>query len=128
MFIHVTVLIIGNRFAQEERAKKALYEKHVKMTEDKITSQPHCFKFRKGACRKGDKCRFRHDLGLQVPSYNSEADNKAQYEAAVIQQPPGPSLPQKKKAGVTNTLYPAKKAKNALNEQRAKERPWTVQE
>lgn len=116
----------GNRFAQEEKAKTALYEKHVKMTEDKCSSQAPCFKFRKGACRKGDKCRFSHDLGFQAPGYVPETPD---YSDAVIESPSpiAPVLPStKKRPGVTNTLMPAKKAKTNLAHQRARERPWTM--
>ena len=99
------------------------------MTEDQTTSRPPCFKFKKGACRKGKGCRFSHDLGFQPPSraggYSDETSS------AEFPSEPDPSssfgnTSNKRRHGVTNTMLPAKKAKPALDSQRAKERPWTV--
>ena len=97
------------------------------MTEDHTSTRPPCFKFKRGACNKGKGCRFSHDLGFQPLQYqtlNDEAERHPLNEPAIdvladIQQ-------SKKRVGVTNTMLPAKKAKQSLQKQRAHERPWTV--
>lgn len=122
-------MLSGNRFADQEKAERAIFEKHVKMTEDKTSTRPPCFKFRKGACRKGNGCRFSHDLGFQAPMKDSgqPEDSEAGINHESSAQSLVSSMPSnKKRVGVTNTLLPAKKAKQSLNVQRAKERPWTV--
>lgn len=93
------------------------------MTEDRVTSQPPCFKFKKGQCRKGDSCRFRHDLGFQAPGFVAAPDT-TDYSHAVIDHTSSQNV--KKRPGVTNTLFPSKKARPSLDNQRLKERPWTV--
>jgi len=91
------------------------------MTEDKMSSKPPCFKFKKGFCIKGDKCRFSHDLGFQAPNKYQEVE-----EPVVAAAEPGVSgyesthpVSSNKRPGVTNTMMPSKKAKKALDAQRA---------
>lgn len=105
----------------------AKFEKHVRMTDDHTSTRPPCFKFRKGACNKGKGCRFSHDLGFQPLQYQTLNDETERHPL----NEPGSDIPSdvqqsKKRVGVTNTMNPAKKAKQNLEKQRAHERPWTM--
>jgi len=115
--------VFGNKFVEQERAKQAILEKHVKMTEDKTSKRPPCFKFKKGECKKGLNCRYSHELSFQAPKYQTQETTDSHDDGISTESP---AAPKSKRAGVTNTLYPAKKAKGSLDHQRAQERPWTV--
>ncbi|KAL8571531.1 hypothetical protein ACOMHN_056826 [Nucella lapillus] len=59
-----TSSVFVNPFAQAELAKLGILEKHVRLTEaapKKPASKQVCFKFKKGKCFLGEKCRFFHD-------------------------------------------------------------------
>lgn len=59
-----TSSVFVNPFEQAEQAKLGILEKHVRLTEaapKKPASKQVCFKFRKGTCHLGAKCRFFHD-------------------------------------------------------------------
>ncbi|KAK7087249.1 hypothetical protein V1264_021324 [Littorina saxatilis] len=59
-----TCSVFGNPFRQAEQAKLGILEKHVPLTEaapKKPASKQVCFKFKKGLCHLGAKCRFFHD-------------------------------------------------------------------
>lgn len=59
-----TSSVFVNPFQQAEQAKLGILEKHVRLTEAaprKPASKQVCFKFRKGTCHLGTRCRFFHD-------------------------------------------------------------------
>ncbi|XP_067933683.1 uncharacterized protein [Watersipora subatra] len=118
--------VFGNKFANQEKAERAIFEKHVRMTEDQTSSRLLCFKFKRGACQKGKNCRFSHDLGFQAPLKVTEQDAETVESSESNRISEASIISNKKRIGITNTLLPAKKAKKSLDNQRANERPWTV--
>lgn len=61
--------VFSNPFVEAENAKKAILEKHVKMTPSKeettmINGKRICWNYRKGRCRFGHNCKFAHDSDL----------------------------------------------------------------
>ena len=144
-----------NPFLKAEKAKQSVLEKHVKMTnyvEEEETKAKQkkrakdkrklCHKFIKGNCRYGHKCRFSHDLGTKSEKSvqdSSNTDKHANYgnrswheevaDASSLNDDDSymAEAKKKKRPAVTDHLVPPKKAMKALDEQRATERPWTVQ-
>ena len=144
-----------NPFQKAEQAKQSVLEKHVKMTnyvEEEETKEKRkkrakdkrklCHRFIKGNCKYGNKCRFSHDLGPkpedEVSDTCSSTDKHANYgNRSWLEVDKDSSLndddsymteaKRKKRVGVGDHLVPPKKAMNVLEQQRASERPWTVQ-
>ena len=94
--------VFQNPFQKAEDQRKAILEQHVKMTaslqekeEEKKKKLP-CYKFRKGQCHAGDKCRFYHDkqtVSRQEKSEDGEEPQKQTvYAAAPKLLPPEPAL------------------------------------
>ena len=152
--------VFQNPFQKAEDQRKAILEQHVKMTaslqekeEEKKKKLP-CYKFRKGQCHAGDKCRFYHDKqAVSRPEKGDEEGGEKQtvYAAAPKLLPPEPALFQqdapsqsqqrpipeeldddreqrqrKKRVGMASNLVPPKRAMTNLSKQRAEERPWTM--
>ncbi|ESO97259.1 hypothetical protein LOTGIDRAFT_159282 [Lottia gigantea] len=131
-----------NPFKQAELDKQTVLEKHVQMTEKKnIGNRKVCFKFRKGKCNRGKNCRFSHDIDtLRGANRYEDSDNHRNDTGHFLphstEQPfiPEPidedsfsaNKKHKRKIGVSDTLVPPKKAMMSLNDQRNKERPWTL--
>ena len=71
--------VFQNPYQKAEEQRKAILEQHVKMTaslqekEDEKKKRLPCFKFRKGQCHAGDKCRFWHDK--QTVTRHQEKNN-----------------------------------------------------
>ena len=154
--------VFQNPFQKAEDQRKAILEQHVKMTaslqekeEEKKKKLP-CYKFRKGQCHAGDKCRFYHDkqaVSRQEKNDEEGGEKQTVYAAAPQLLPPEPALFQqdapghsqqqqhhvpeeldddreqrqrKKRVGMASNLVPPKRAMTNLSKQRAEERPWTV--
>ncbi|XP_076452392.1 uncharacterized protein LOC143288023 isoform X2 [Babylonia areolata] len=89
-----TSSVFVNPFEQAEQAKLGILEKHVRLTEaapQKPATKQVCFKFKKGKCFLGDKCRFFHDrsnIALGAGS-GSEGSGEAASPVAVQDEGPG---------------------------------------
>ena len=146
-------------YHKAEEAKNSVLEKHVKMTVMDLQKGKRkkqiCYKFRKGNCRFGSKCRFAHDNDdIPSSSSSSQSDNNQEanqatqnsnhsnhqnsnhqsyimgHDQPVVHQDDEDYLSQakkKKRIGTTDTLLPPKKAMKSLDRQRVHERPWTIQ-
>ena len=120
--------------------------RHNKKMKKKI-----CYQFMKGKCRHGKKCKYNHDMGAKAAEEKGAAganeiwpdnvpDNRNLHYGRQSWQEPVDNYDQKdddsymaearrkKRFGVTDTMAPPKKALKILDQQRAVERPWTVQE
>jgi hypothetical protein len=146
--------VFANPFLEAETAKNSILEKHVKMTEDALQDQKSgkpkkqmCYKFKAGKCRFGSKCKYSHDLDnvpgvipvhgdtqgetaghAQTGQANTYYGNPPQNYTPVLEDDDSymAQAKKKRKYGVTDTLQPPKKAKKHLDNQRATERPWTM--
>ncbi|XP_041378309.1 uncharacterized protein LOC121390539 [Gigantopelta aegis] len=142
----IGMTLFTNRYEQAELAKSSILEKHVQMTEkhpERGTRQV-CFKFKKGTCHMGNKCRFFHDQSNIVNHALKKTDEeKFSDQLGHHSLNPGHSVgifthepvdddnylagkKRKKKVGVSNTLVPPKQALLRLEQQRQSERPWTI--
>ncbi|XP_050411220.1 uncharacterized protein LOC126825594 [Patella vulgata] len=132
-----TSSVFINPFKQAELDKQSVLEKHVQMTEKRnLSNKKVCFKFKKGKCYKGKSCRFLHDIDtVRGTVYNSSEDSSNHIPGAAMQrfieEPVDDdnyllNAKRKKRHGVSDHLIPPKKALLSLEEQRSKERPWTM--
>ncbi|XP_044734278.1 uncharacterized protein LOC123296733 [Chrysoperla carnea] len=116
--------IFTNPFIEEENAKQAILEKHVKMVNTRenvktINGKKICWNYRKGRCRFGTKCTFAHDSDLQKTNedIHDEQQNVQQQNVLVKNQIVAPENPilktdnkvKKKRPGLTQGLVPGKK-------------------
>ena len=121
--------VFRNPFEKAEVAQHSILEQHVKMSErrEKRTSKNICYNYKKGKCNFGAKCRFLHDNVQRfaekrtLNTAENCADGKNFDDDSYMSE-----IKRRKRAGITNALLPSKKAKHALDQQRASERPWTV--
>ena len=132
--------VFVNAFKVAEQAKHSILEQHVKMTAEQIKEsrlkKKICYNYQKGKCRFGNKCKYSHGddhiVANRVSSENTESDAEQQVklDRTTNFQPErdddGNLIKRKRRAGVTNNLLPAKKARATLDKQRAQERPWTM--
>jgi len=147
--------VFCNPFVIAEQAKNSILEKHVKMTETKTeltgkkTKKSVCFKFKKGKCHFGKNCKYSHDIESSiavkpldnniVETFPSQAPRGVSDSYFGLGSSFGQPLPpepeddsymsnakKKKRSGMSEHLVPPKKAMRALDAQREKERPWTV--
>ena len=143
----IGMTVFTNRYEQAELAKSSILEKHVQMTEkhpERGTRQI-CFKFKKGKCQMGAKCRFFHDQSniINHALKKVEVDESPDHVRHHSFNHPGHSVgmftpepedddnymagkKRKRKVGVSNNLVPPKQALLRLEQQRQTERPWTV--
>ena len=140
--------VFYNPFLAEEKKKLSVLEKHVQLSTIKEpsaksrTRSKTCFKFLKGKCRYGDKCKFSHadsassaPFGANTkPVLNTPPTNYASQVAGFTvtedeadgwddQQK---RLSKKHRSGVTDSLLPPKRSRAAYEKQQASERPWTM--
>ncbi|XP_025092686.1 uncharacterized protein LOC112563141 [Pomacea canaliculata] len=57
--------VFVNPYEQEELTRLGILEKHVRLTEaapQRPATKQICWKFKKGRCHLGDRCRFFHDM------------------------------------------------------------------
>ena len=88
--------VFQNPFQKAEEQRKSILEQHVKMTaslrekEDDKKKRLPCFKFRRGQCNAGDKCRFYHDKQT-VSRQQQQEKNNADSNAAAVEAGGGES-------------------------------------
>ncbi|XP_029212597.2 uncharacterized protein LOC114976326 [Acropora millepora] len=133
-----TSSIFFNPYLAAEKQKLCALEKHVQLSETKTEegnkrNKQVCFKFQKGRCRQGDKCKFSHGT-VNVPSANLEKSKEpsitpshcnaaASYEPVEDEDSWGPQKKKKKKIGVTDTLVPPRRALEAFAKQKLSGKP-----
>lgn len=132
--------VFTNRFIEEENAKQAMLEKHVKMVNLKdnaktINGKKICWNYRKGRCRFGHNCKYAHDSDLEkseeqlrfekqtqqvilfqsqnMPQANNEEINAIK-EAAIADSK------KRKRPGLTEGIVPGKRVMNNYFNQKHK--------
>lgn len=136
-----TSSVFFNPFLAEEKKKLSALEKHVQLSEGKSEEDKHkskkiCFKFQKGRCRLGDRCKFSHGLAAnELP--NSEPEKPREPSLAPSFSTTGTRYEpdeeeeaweqknKKRKSGVTDSLVPPKRAMAAYEKQRLNDKPWS---
>jgi hypothetical protein len=136
--------VFSNPFVEAENAKKAILEKHVKMTPTKdeikmINGKKICWNFRKGRCRFGHNCKFAHDSDLhrsgaeaqesgnqndQVPLHNQIVPTVDE-ETEVENDSTSTQIIRKKRPGLTAGLVPGKKVMKLYKKQSSQDTGWT---
>nr|CAD7202983.1 unnamed protein product [Timema douglasi] len=110
--------VFSNPFIEAEKAKKAILEKHVKMTPTQehvksINGKKICWNFRKGRCRFGHTCKFAHDSDLHQGGEEGDATSvppAGDEDGAAPDEATDQSVRKKKKRpGLSQTLVPGKK-------------------
>ena len=136
-----TSSVFFNPFLAEEKKKLSVLEKHVQLSEGKSEEDKHkskkiCFKFQKGRCRLGDRCKFSHDL-VATGTPSSEPEKPREPSLASCVSTPGAKYEpdedeeaweqkkKKRKPGVTDSLVPPKRAMAAYEKQRLNDKPWS---
>ncbi|KXJ27780.1 zinc finger CCCH domain-containing protein 15 [Exaiptasia diaphana] len=114
--------VFYNPFKAEEKKKLDLLEKHVHLSS--LTPPPKrnkgiCYKFQKGKCRFGDKCRFAHNVSLrstekkQVNYDDNHLQTSCEDEDQNIK-----TKYKKRKVGLSDSVIPPKRAMKAFYEQK----------
>nr|CAD7600832.1 unnamed protein product [Timema genevievae] len=129
--------VFSNPFIEAEKAKKAILEKHVKMTPTQehvksINGKKICWNFRKGRCRFGHTCKFAHDSDL-----HQRGGEGAEEGDVTSAPPPGDEdgtapdeatdqsvRKKKKRPGLSQTLVPGKKVMKMYKKQTVKDSVW----
>ncbi|XP_063238167.1 uncharacterized protein LOC134539812 isoform X2 [Bacillus rossius redtenbacheri] len=129
--------VFSNPFIEAENAKKAILEKHVKMTPTQdevkmINGKKICWNFRKGRCRFGHKCKFAHDSDLQ--SAKPEASEAGEQDLVVAEDngvakdvetgKATTMTTKKKRPGLSQSLVPGKKVMKMYKSQTLRDNPW----
>lgn len=103
----------ANPYLEAEQAKRAILEKHVKLSEADLNSEKArkvCYKFLKGKCRFGKNCKFMHDGNI---SHNAKQGRTTESQSHVEQvhenvtcrqKDPCPSRVQQGKSSSKQTL------------------------
>ena len=136
-----TSSVFYNPYLAEEKKKISALEQHVHLTKSaseqdsqrKEKKKNICWKFQKGKCKFGDRCKFSHDVGnnqltseqrsslltpvISRPSRKLEPDVDEDDEDAKARA-------RKRKVGVTDSLVPPKRSLQAYERQKSAERPW----
>ena len=121
--------VFSNPFVEAENAKKAILEKHVKMTPTKdevkmINGKKICWNFRKGRCRFGHNCKFAHDSDLQRSQTDSlensdqvPLSNQMVGDEETELESENAKIVRKKRPGLTQGLVPGKKVMKMYKKQ-----------
>ncbi|CAH1800403.1 unnamed protein product [Owenia fusiformis] len=141
--------VFKTKFQIAEEAKNSVLEQHVKMTVAETLKKKErkqiCYKFRKGQCKFGKKCKYFHDVP-NAGNSNDNSGNQEETSAKIVQHfgvsnfPQGEDLPvevdddsymgqakKKKRVGIAQqSLVPPKRAMKNLSKIREQERPWTM--
>lgn len=136
-----TSSVFFNPFLAEEQKKLSVLEKHVQLSEGKSEEDKHkskkiCFKFQKGRCRLGDRCKFSHDLVVTgTPSSKPEKPREPSLVPSVSnsgtryepdeEEEAWEQKKKKRKPGVNDSLVPPKRAMAAYEKQRLNDKPWS---
>ena len=120
--------VFSNPYRQAEEARRAVLEKHVKLTTAptelrQINGKQVCWNYRKGRCRFGRGCKFAHDSDLQRDEPEEPAAPPAGAETLAAEPaswPPAPLAPdgqpvRRKRPGLSQTLTPGKKVMKMYN-------------
>ncbi|XP_071945523.1 uncharacterized protein [Antedon mediterranea] len=126
--------VFSNPFKDAEHEKFSILEKHVKMTHtnvEDLNKKKICHSFRKGRCRFGNKCKFEHaSKSVQpIPENQNTAvlNSEINYEYDYQDDEESESVEKRKrKAGLSRTLIPSKKAMKDYKKTQVEERPWTM--
>ncbi|XP_067004168.2 uncharacterized protein [Anabrus simplex] len=140
--------VFSNPFAEAEMAKKAILEKHVKMTPTKdetkmINGRKICWNFRKGRCRFGHKCKFAHDSDLHAPISEEQDGSDVVNSTQFVLVSPNAAIPivenelsnssestnlgnKMKRPGIHQTLIPGKKVMKLLKRQKGTGASWVM--
>lgn len=134
--------VFSNPFVEAENAKKAILEKHVKMTPSKdettmINGKQICWNYRKGRCRFGHRCKYAHDSDIQrIEQEEDGAMNNnqpeqtvqagGQDEEIVDKISPDTKQSKKKRPGLAQGLVPGKKVMKMYKDQQVKDAPWLI--
>ncbi|GLH12873.1 Uncharacterized protein GBIM_17537 [Gryllus bimaculatus] len=132
--------VFSNPFVEAENAKKAILEKHVKMTPTRdeikmINGKKICWNFRKGRCRFGHNCKFAHDSDLQSSLNRNHANEITNSDLVALPNQVIPIVDEevegdsenasitqrKKRPGLSQTLVPGKKVMNMYKKQKVKD-------
>lgn len=138
-----TSSVFFNPFLAEEKKKLSVLEKHVQLSEVKVEEDKYksrkniCFKFQKGRCRLGDRCKFSHGTAdtraptssetekPKVPSFTpSISTSRTRYEPDEDEES-WELKKKKRKPGITDTLVPPKRSMAAYEKQRLNDKPWS---
>ncbi|XP_054271469.1 uncharacterized protein LOC128992085 [Macrosteles quadrilineatus] len=126
----ITNSVFKNPFAEEEIAKSAILEKHVKMIPAKeditqINGKQICWMYRKGRCRFGHNCKFAHDsdlyseaTGENLEQAECSAGGDASTKSEKVDKPVDSETKKKKRPGLTQGLVPGKKVMNMYKKQK----------
>ncbi|XP_033106939.1 uncharacterized protein LOC117108880 [Anneissia japonica] len=129
--------VFRNPFEEAEHEQFSILEKHVKMTHMETNSEQLkkgkknvCYSFRNGRCRFGDKCRFSHSLEASTDTTSKQNMNSSYNERIEYEFPKDGNNEnvekRKRRAGLSKTLIPPKKAMKSYERTQAEERPWTL--
>ncbi|XP_068629890.1 uncharacterized protein [Battus philenor] len=141
--------VFSNPFVQEELAKAAILEKHVKMVPGKdnmqmINGRKICWSYRKGRCRFGHNCKYAHDSDILKSEVELEAEKQklktvvCEGTGTMSSAPPpqvaldisepnddsvweGGASKKKKRPGLSSGLVPGKKVIKMYKEQKLKD-------
>jgi hypothetical protein len=136
--------VFSNPFVEAENAKRAILEKHVKMTPTRdeikmINGKKICWNFRKGRCRFGHNCKFAHDSDLhrsetelrdngnqneQVPLYSQTVPVVEEEIETENDTPSSTQITRKKRPGLTSGLVPGKKVMKLYKKQTSQDTGW----
>lgn len=79
-----------NPFLEEDNAKVAILERHVKMisTDVKVVNgKKICWNYRKKRCPFGHKCKYAHDSDLQIdPVKDNDSNKQQQAKVSIVGQ------------------------------------------
>ncbi len=83
--------VFTNPFAKEQGERVAILSKHVKLSDtseesdkkDKNKDIKYCYKFRKGQCRFGDKCKFAH---VAMPERRNSGKGRHRQQTSASQE------------------------------------------
>ncbi|XP_047114859.1 uncharacterized protein LOC124795080 [Schistocerca piceifrons] len=138
--------VFSNPFVEAENAKKAILEKHVKMTPTKeeitmINGKKICWNFRKGRCRFGHNCKFAHDSDLPNVNTENQSESGDVYngQTVVLHDSVGTGdseiskcsenllsvVSKKKRPGLAQELVPGKKVLKLYKKQKVKDGIWS---